>query len=68
MYTLHFTKEELDSAILQIGARIDKLRDIQKEAGKKADIKRVIEMEKFIEPIISVKEKMMNERYGLSNY
>ncbi|MCY8228771.1 hypothetical protein MOC30_14370 [Bacillus spizizenii] len=68
MYTLHFTKEELDSAILQIGARIDKLRDIQKEAGKKADIKRVIEMENFIEPIISVKEKMMNERYGLSNY
>ncbi|MED3440256.1 hypothetical protein P4393_12395 [Bacillus subtilis] len=68
MYTIHLTKEELDSAIIQIGARIDELKVVQKEAGKKEDIKRVIDMERFMEPIVSVKEKMMNERYSHPNY
>lgn len=63
VYKVEFTREELDSAIVQIGARIDSLKELQKSAGKKEDIERVLEIEKFIQPIISAKDKMMDELF-----
>jgi hypothetical protein len=63
MYKIEFTKEELDGIIIQVGARIDDLKEIQKREGKSGNINRVLEIEKFIQPIISAKDKMMFERY-----
>ena len=63
MYKLEFTKEEIDATLIQIGARIDDLTRIQKEEAKKENIKRVLEMEEFMKPIISFRQKLMNVRY-----
>jgi hypothetical protein len=63
MYKIELTKEEIDAAIIQLGARLDALKQVQLEAGKKGNIESVIEIEKFMQPIISAKEKMMSERY-----
>lgn len=63
MYKVEFTKEEVDAAMIQIGARIDELRKLQKEAGKKEDIGRVLEIEKFIQPIKSFQQKLTDVRF-----
>jgi hypothetical protein len=62
-YKFTFTQEEVDAALIQIGARIDSLKDSQLKEGKNGNIKRVLEIEKFMQPIISFKEKLMIERY-----
>lgn len=62
-YTVEFTKEELDALLIQVGARVDSLKQAQKDAGKSENIERVLQLEKFMQPIISGKEKMEKERY-----
>ena len=62
-YKVEFTKKEADSISAQISARIDALKELQTEAGKEGNIKRVIELEEFMKPIISAKEKVNRERY-----
>lgn len=61
MITIQFTKEEVKALITQIGARIDDLQAIQKQAGKKEDIKRVLEIEEFLKPIKSGNQKLLDE-------
>lgn len=63
MYKLNFTKEELDSLVIQVGARIDHLKELQKKEAKNENVSRVIEIEKFLQPIVSAQEKMINELY-----
>lgn len=63
MIKVEFSKEELDAAIIQVGARLDALKEIQKEEGKKENIKRVIEMEEFMKPIRSFYDKIFNARF-----
>jgi len=54
------TKEESKALITQIGARIDDLKLQQKEAGRKENIDRVLEIEEFIKPIKSGYQKLMD--------
>ncbi|OBG93861.1 hypothetical protein A9X05_09160 [Mycobacterium sp. E3298] len=63
MYKVEFTKEEIDASLIQIGARIDDLKKIQKEEAKKENVKRVLEMEEFMKPIISFRQKLMDVRF-----
>lgn len=63
MYKVEFTKAEAESIMIQIGARIDKLREIQKNEARNENIERVIQMEEFLKPIISAKEKVEKEFY-----
>lgn len=53
------TKEEINAGLIQIGARIDDLQQIQKSAAKNEDIKRVLELEEFMKPIISLRDKLL---------
>lgn len=64
-YSFTLTKEEVDSTLIQMGGRIDELKEMQKKAGKDEDIARVLELENFMKPIISAKDKMMKVRYDL---
>lgn len=61
MYTLQFTKEELDISITQLGARIDHLKALQVDAGKAGNVGRVVELEEYMKPLISAKDKMLQE-------
>ncbi|MGM7720640.1 hypothetical protein [Metabacillus sp. Hm71] len=63
MYVIELTKEEVDAGLIQIGARLDALKEIQKEEAKKENIKRVLEIEEFTKPIRSMYEKLQKERY-----
>ncbi|MET3209725.1 UNVERIFIED_CONTAM: hypothetical protein ABIC26_002672 [Paenibacillus sp. PvR008] len=63
MYKVDFTKEEMDAAIIQTGARIDALADLQKQEGKKENIQRVLEIEEALKPIRSFRQKLMDVRY-----
>lgn len=63
MYNVEFTREELDALLIQIGSRIDALRQLQKDEAREENVGRVIEIETFIQPIISGKEKMEKELY-----
>lgn len=63
MYKVDFTKEEIDAALIQIGARIDALTDLQKQEGKKENIRRVLEIEEALKPIRSFRQKLMDVRY-----
>lgn len=63
MYKLEFTKEEIDAGLTQVGARIDALSLLQKEAGKKEDIDRVLQLEEAMKPIKSFRQKLMDVRY-----
>jgi len=62
-YKIELTKEEIDAVVIQIGARIDALREIQKREAREENIERVIKMEGFMQPIISAKEKIENAKY-----
>jgi hypothetical protein len=63
MYKVEFTKEELDALLIQICARIDDLKQLQKDEARKENVKRVVEIETFIQPILSGKEKMGEARF-----
>ena len=65
MSQIEFTKEELKAVVIQVGARIDELKALQKEAGKNEDIRRVIELEEFLKPIESGYQKMVHELYKI---
>lgn len=60
MFTVQFTKEEIEALVIRIGAIIDDLQAIQKQAGKKEDINRVLELEKFMIPIKSGNQKLID--------
>lgn len=60
MIVIQFTKEEIEALIIQIGARIDDFQALQKQAGKKEDIKRVLEIEEFLKPIKSGNQKLLD--------
>lgn len=62
MYKVEFTKEEVEAAMIQIGARIDALGDIQKEAGRKEDIARVLQLEEAMKPIKSFRQKLIDAK------
>lgn len=55
-----FTKEEIRALLIQINARIDDLKQIQKQEAQDGNVKRVIEMEEAIEPILSGRDKMLD--------
>jgi hypothetical protein len=60
LLTVNFTNEEVKALITQIGARLDDLKAIQKQEAKKENISRVIEIEKFMEPIKSGYQKLID--------
>lgn len=61
--TVDFTKDELRALVVQVGARIDHLKEEQKQAGKNEDVRRVVEIENFLQPIVSGYNKMTGELY-----
>ncbi|MFJ3388898.1 hypothetical protein [Lysinibacillus sp. NPDC086135] len=63
MHTVSYTKEELRAILIQLGGRIDDLKGLQVKAGKNGDVSRVLELENFMKPILSGKEKMEIELY-----
>lgn len=63
MYKVEYTKEELDALMIQIGGRIDELKELQVTEAKRGDVKRVIEIENLMQPIVSGLRKMTDERY-----
>lgn len=58
-----FTKEELRALVVQVGARIDHLKEEQKIAGKNEDVRRVVEIETFLQPILTGYNKMTEQLY-----
>lgn len=58
-----FTKEELSALVIQVGARIDYLKEEQKKAAKNEDVQRVIEIETFLQPILAGYKKMTEQLY-----
>ena len=58
-----FTKEELNALVVQVGARIDHLKEEQKRAAKNEDVRRVIEIETFLQPILAGYNKMTEQLY-----
>lgn len=64
MYTIEFTENELDLAIIQLGARLTYLKNHQKDESKKGNVARVIELEGFIKVIQTAYNKMLNTRYS----
>lgn len=63
MYKLEFTKEEIDAGMIQLGARLDALKESQKEEGKNGNIERVLQMEEFMKPIRSMYDKLVLVRF-----
>lgn len=63
MYNVEFNKEEIDAAILQIGARIEVLKEILEFAVRKNDVKGVLEYEGLIKVVGSARSKMVAARY-----
>lgn len=60
---IDFTKDELRALVVQVGARIDHLKEEQKQAAKNEDVRRVIEIENFLQPIVSGYNKMTEQLY-----
>lgn len=60
---INFTKEELSALVTQVGARIDHLKEEQKQAAKNEDVRRVIEIETFLQPILAGHKKMTEQLY-----
>lgn len=58
--TIQFTSEEIESALIQIGHRLDQLKEIQIKAGKDGDVGRVLSMEDFMKPIKLFRDKLIN--------
>lgn len=58
-----FTTEELSALVVQVGARIDHLKEEQKKAAKNEDVRRVIEIETFLQPILAGYSKMTEQLY-----
>ena len=63
-YAVSFTKSEIDMLILQLGARVDEFKEMQLTAGKNGDIKRIIEIENGIVPLLSGINKLQEVRYN----
>lgn len=63
MIKLEFTKEEIDAGMIQLGARLDALKEIQKEEAKNENIERVLQMEESMKPIRSMYDKLMAARF-----
>lgn len=63
MLTICLTEAEAEAIIIQISARLDDLREIQVQEGKRGNIDRVLELEKFMEPIKSGKKKLEDALY-----
>lgn len=59
-YNLLLTKEEVDALLTQINGRIDSLKALQKEEAKNGRVERVLEIEKFIQPILTGRDKLIN--------
>lgn len=59
LFTVELTKEEISSAIIQLGARIDSLKGIQKDYALKGNVEEVLSMEKFISIVVNTQNKMM---------
>lgn len=62
-YNIELTKEEIDILIIQVGARITSLKNIQLENAKAGNVERVLEIEDGIKLITSGYSKMMEVRY-----
>ena len=58
MRKVELTNEERNAIILQVGARIDHLMNLQREEGKKENIKRVLELEELMKPLRSGYDKI----------
>lgn len=62
MYTMKFTKEEMEATYPQIAARLDQLNELLYKAGENKDINRVVELSVFIEKIKSFYYKLINAK------
>lgn len=62
-YTVNLSKSEIDMLILQLGARVDDFKEMQLVAGQKGDIKRVLEIENGIIPLVGGLKKLQEVRY-----
>lgn len=62
-YNVTFNVKEVDIFLIQLSARVDYFKNEQVKAGKNGDIKRVIEIEEGIKPLLSGIKKLENERY-----
>ena len=58
MRKLELTDEERQILLIQIGARIDHLTNLQREEGKNENIKRVLELEELMKPLRSGYDKI----------
>ena len=63
-YCVKLSKSEIDMLILQLGARVDDFKEMQVIAGKEGDIKRVIEIENCIVPLVSGVKKLQEVRHA----
>lgn len=61
--TITFTPQEAEAIINQIIARIDDLSLHQKEAARKENIPRVLELEEFMKPIKSGYQKLLDATF-----
>jgi hypothetical protein len=60
---IDFTKEELSALVIQVGARIDSLKEKQKQEAKNENVSRVVEIETFLQPILTGYKKMTEQLY-----
>jgi hypothetical protein len=63
MLKFEFTQDEVSAMVTQLGARLEHLKDMQVNAAKAGNVKRVLEMEEFMKPVNSGYIKLMKERY-----
>lgn len=62
-YKLEFSKEEMDILILQVGARLDYFEQLQMQEARNGNVKRVIGIEKNVEPLKTALNKIRECRY-----
>lgn len=65
LYRIKLTEDEMDAIITQLGARLDELSMTQTREAKNGNVSRVLELEEFMKPIVSGKQKLEKERYSL---
>lgn len=60
MYQLEITESELKLGIDQLTIRINEFRNIVAQENRKGNVKRAFELEEYIKPIMSLRDKMLS--------